>query len=129
MTIRVTLPPRFDGVVFAYPHVAFKPDRVLLPELQGVVVKIDGRQEPCDGSMWAINNAPVCVGGSFVAMHVINLTAEARELELRLIGVVDVPGFKGGRNVVWMQGTSSALPHRGLEGIAVNGKAVGGLRR
>lgn len=92
MTISQTLPPRFDGVVFAYPLVKFRPDRIQLPQLDGVVVMIDGRQEPCDGSMWAIDVPPVCVG-AFVAVHVINLTAEPRELVLRLIGQVQAePG-------------------------------------
>lgn len=90
LTLRATLPPRFDGLVFAYPRVPFTPDRVQLPELQGVAVKVDGRDEPCDGSMWALITPSVCAGGAFVALHTVNLTAESKELVLVLTGAVRV---------------------------------------
>lgn len=87
LTLRATLPPRFDGLVFAYPKVAIIPDRIQLPDLQGVAVKVDGRDEPCDGSMWALLTPGVCAAGAFVAVHVVNLTGESKDLVIGLLGL------------------------------------------
>lgn len=93
-TLRATLPPKFNGLIGAYPQALFRPDTVKMGQCDGALMFVDGRAVPLDGKAYRLNRGERAMSiGNFIAAHVVNEREVETPVEIAFDGVsADVGG-------------------------------------
>lgn len=95
VTLRDVLPPKFNGLISAYPQAIFRPRLLETTPIDGVLMFVDGQAVRLDGKSYRLSDSDTrsLTIGSFVAVHVVNERDEPTPVEIVVRGVaVDIGG-------------------------------------